>query len=121
MVLTIESKPVQKRKVDLSFLEEMSYGDTGFRQEMINLFVEKIPNEADQLQKAFHDNDTNTVRDLAHNMKSSIDIFMLKDLSNYLTIIEEEAKLGQFNAETADKINIFHCEITEVVKILKEV
>lgn len=119
-VLIKESKPVQKRKIDLSFLEEMSYGDTSFRQEMINLFVEKIPNEADQLQKAFQNNDTNTVRDLAHNMKSSIDIFMLKDLSNYLTIIEGEAKLGQFNAETTDKINIFHCEIIEVIKILKE-
>ncbi|KIO54552.1 GAF domain-containing hybrid sensor histidine kinase/response regulator [Flavobacterium hibernum] len=119
-VLTKESNPLQKRKVDLSFLEEMSYGDASFKQEMINLFVEKIPNEAVQLEKAFQNNDYNAVRDLAHNMRSSIDIFMLKDLSNYLTIIEEEAKLGRFSSETAEKINFFHSEITEVIKILKE-
>ena len=119
-VLTKESNPLQKRTIDLSFLEEMSYGDASFKQEMIKIFVEKIPNEAVQLEKAFQNNDYNAVRDLAHNMRSSIDIFMLNDLSNYLTIIEEEAKLGQFNFETAEKINIFHCEITEVIKILKE-
>ncbi|MNY82932.1 hypothetical protein D3C86_2253340 [compost metagenome] len=53
-------------------------------------------------------------------MKSSMDIFMLQDLSNCLSIIEVEASAGEFTAETLDKVNIFHCGIEEVVKILKE-
>ena len=118
-VLTKEGKTEPKRKVNLSFLEEMACGDTAFIREMIQLFIERIPNEAAQMQKAFHNNDNESVKNISHNMKSSVDIFMLKDLSNYLTIIEEEAKSGHFSTDTSDKINFLHREIIEVVKILK--
>ena len=53
-------------------------------------------------------------------MKSSFDIFMLEDLSNYLAQIEEEAEIENFSTETLHKISFLHNEITEVVKILKE-
>jgi len=120
-VLSKEGKTQPKRKVNLSFLEEMAGEDTAFIKEMIQLFIERTPNEAAQLEKAFHNNDNESVKNISHNMKSSLDIFMLKDLSNYLTIIEEEAKSGHFSADTADKINFLHREIIEVVKILKAV
>lgn len=110
-----------KRKVDLSFIDDVSCGDPDFKQDMINLFVEKIPNEIIQLNDAFKNNDYVTVQSLTHNMKSSFDIFILKDLSNYLSFIEEEAQLGQFSSKSADKIDILNSEITEVVKILKEI
>ena len=114
----IHLKP--KRKVDLSFLEEVSCGDPNFKQDMIDLFLEKIPNEVNLLGEAIHTNDNDMVKRLSHNLKSSLDIFMLKDLSAYLSIVEEEAKLGHFSTETIDKISILHTEIVEVVKILKE-
>jgi len=114
----IHLKP--KRKVDLSFLEEVSCGDPNFKQDMIDLFLEKIPNEVTLLGEAIHTNDNDMVKRLSHNLKSSLDIFMLKDLSAYLSIVEEEAKLGHFSTETIDKISILHTEIVEVVKILRE-
>ncbi|WP_268846369.1 GAF domain-containing hybrid sensor histidine kinase/response regulator [Flavobacterium aestivum] len=110
----------QKRKLDLSFLDEMACGDQNFRKEMINIFIEKISNQIVQLEDAFNRDDNDSVRKLAHNMKSSLDIFMLEDLSNCLSIIEKEALLGEFNTETADKVNSLHSGIVEVVKILKE-
>ena len=109
-----------KRKIDLSFLDEMACGDPHFRKEIIDLFVEKIPTDIMQLENAFNANHFEAVKNLSHNMKSSIDIFMLKDLSNYLSVIEEEAKLEQFSEDTLDKINILNTEIIEVVKVLKE-
>lgn len=112
---------VLKRKIDLSFLDEVSGGDPKFRQDMIALFLEKIPNELAQLAEAFHNKDTDAVLRLSHIMKSSLDIFMLKDLSNYLSIIEKEAKLGHFSTETPDMIHILDREIIEVVKALKEI
>lgn len=108
------------RKLDLSYLDEMACGNPNFRQEMIDLFIEKIPNQVAQLQEAFDKNDTNTVKRTAHNMKSSIDIFMLEDISNYLSIIEIEAKSGRFTTQTVDKIKFLNHEIFEVVKSLKE-
>ncbi|WP_125723637.1 GAF domain-containing hybrid sensor histidine kinase/response regulator [Flavobacterium ustbae] len=110
----------QKRIIDMSFLDEMACGDPEFRKDMIDLFVEKIPNQSEQLAEAFKNVDYQNVKKLAHNMKSSMDIFMLNDLSDCLTVIEEEALKGKFTAETADKMNIYSSGIDEVVKILKE-
>ncbi|MND88611.1 Signal transduction histidine-protein kinase BarA [compost metagenome] len=119
-VMTPDSEGHHKRIIDMSFLDEMSGGDPDFKKDMIGLFVEKIPAQALQLKEAFKNTDYDNVKKLAHNMKSSMDIFMLQDLSNCLSIIEEEASSGEFTAETLDKVNIFSCGIEEVVKILKE-
>lgn len=119
-VMNKDYVPEQKRKIDLSFLDEMGSGDTNFRNEMIQLFVEKIPGQVAQLEESFKGNDHDSARKLAHNMKSSFDIFLLEDLSVCLSVIEEEAKTGQFTSESLDKINILHCGIEEVVKLLNE-
>ncbi|RED26846.1 Hpt domain-containing protein [Flavobacterium cutihirudinis] len=119
-VMTKDVDAPQKRVIDFSFLEEMACGDENFKNEMIGLFIEKIPEQSEQLLEALKNNDHETVRRTAHNMKSSIDIFMLTDLALCLSIIEEEASKGEFTTEIADKINIVHCGIEEVVKVLKE-
>ncbi|MET3029453.1 ATP-binding protein [Flavobacterium sp. UW10123] len=119
-VMTPDRDTHHKRIIDMSFLDEMSGGDPEFMKDMIGLFIEKIPVQSAQLEEAFKNSDYDNVKKLAHNMKSSMDIFMLQDLSNCLSIIEEEASSGEFTAETLDKVNIFSCGIEEVVKILKE-
>ncbi|GAA3781599.1 GAF domain-containing hybrid sensor histidine kinase/response regulator [Flavobacterium ginsengiterrae] len=119
-VLSPEYKNSRKRRVNLSFIDEMACGDLSFRQDMINLFLEKIPAEEAQLEEAFKNTDYLKVKNLAHNMRSSMDMFLLDDLSSCLAIIEEEARLENFTSEAADRIDIFHCGIIEVVKYLKE-
>ena len=119
-VMSPDADAHHKRIIDMSFLDEMSGNDPEFKKDMINLFIEKIPNQVAQLEEAFKETDYDNVRKLAHNMKSSMDIFMLQDLSNCLSIIEEEASYGKFTADVLDKMNIFSCGIEEAVKILKE-
>ncbi|WET03102.1 GAF domain-containing hybrid sensor histidine kinase/response regulator [Flavobacterium sp. YJ01] len=110
----------KKRRIDFSFLDEMACGDEQFKKEMIHLFLEKIPNQVAELEEAFKNNNHDSVKKLAHNMKSSLDIFMLEDLSKCASIIEEEASMNQFSTEILDKINYLSCGIAEVVKVLKE-
>jgi signal transduction histidine kinase/DNA-binding response OmpR family regulator len=110
----------QKRKIDFSLLDEMGCGNPDFRKEMIDLFIERVPNQILELLEAFNSGDNDTVKKVAHNMKSSIDLFMLEDLSNCLSVIEIEAKAGQFTKETILKINSLDSEIAEIVKVLKE-
>jgi HPt (histidine-containing phosphotransfer) domain-containing protein len=119
-VLNPDYKLTRKRRVNLSFIDEMACGDLGFRKDMINLFIEKIPAEEALLEEAFKNNDYLKVKNLAHNMRSSMDMFMLDDLSNCLAVIEEEARNEKFSSEAAHKAEIFHCGIIEVVKYLKE-
>lgn len=118
--LSPDNKLNRKRKVDLSFIDETSSGDQNFRKEIIALFIEKIPADVAQLQEAFHNNDHDMVKRLTHNMKSSLDMFMLEDLSHCLSAIEMEAGSGQFTSATAGEIDTLHSGIVEVVKYLKE-
>ncbi|MES2544420.1 MAG: ATP-binding protein [Bacteroidota bacterium] len=119
-VMTQDYKPTSGIKIDLSILDEMACGDPDFKQEMIDLFVEKIPNETIQLEEAFNRNDNDAVKKLSHKMKSSLDMFQLKDLSYCLTVLEEEANLGEFTSEAFDQLTVLRSGIVEVVKNLKE-
>lgn len=119
-VLSKDVNAVKKRRIDFSYLEEMGCGNPDFKKEMIALFIEKIPAEVAELQEAFHSDNHDRLKKLAHNMKSSVALFMLDDLSACLTVIEEEAALGQSSAEVANQINALNAGITEVVKILNE-
>lgn len=119
-VMNKDVNSVKKRRIDFSYLDEIACGNPDFKKEIVALFIEKIPAEVIQLEEAFNDSNFDRVKKLAHNMKSSLDIFMLTDLSNCLSIIEEEAILGKFTSESADHMNILNCGIDEVVKILNE-
>lgn len=119
-VLSKDGKTDLKKKADLSYLDEMSGGDSSFIKEMISIFIEKIPDQMEQLVKAFNSNDNDTVKKLAHNMKTSMDMFVLEDFTAYLDIIEKEALSGQFSVTTSDKITSLQTAILEVVKNLKE-
>ncbi|QSW89302.1 response regulator [Flavobacterium endoglycinae] len=119
-VMDTDAVLTKKRTVDLSFLEEMACGDENFKKDMIEIFLEKIPEQDAELQEAFKNEDHETVKKVAHNMKSSLDIFLLEDLSNCAAILEQEASAGIFTTESIDKIEILHCGIIEVVKVLKE-
>ncbi|HEX8576922.1 MAG TPA: ATP-binding protein, partial [Flavobacterium sp.] len=110
--------PVKQRKLDFSYLNEMSDGDENFINEIVDMFISKTPTEIHLLMKAFRDNDYDTAGKVAHNMKSSLLMFKLYDLTVHLDIIEQEAKDNLFTSETENKLYILECEIAEIVHSL---
>lgn len=119
-VMTKDVNAVKKRKIDFSYLDEMACGDPAFKKEMITLFIEKIPGDFGQLLEAFNNESHDKVKQLSHNMKSSLDMFMLTDLSHSLSILEEEATAKRFTFEAKNQINFLNWNVKEVVKIIKE-
>lgn len=119
-IKTVLSKKI-KKMVDLTFIDELSSDDPSFKQDIIALFIEKIPSQVEQLEEALLVNDHDIAQKVAHNMKSSLNIFMLKDTSDYMSCIEEEAKTGCFSAKTVDKIKTLKFEMSEVVKHLQKI
>ncbi|MBF4491179.1 response regulator [Flavobacterium sp. JLP] len=118
--ITKNNKQLHERSIDLSYLDEISCGNLNFKKEMIDLFIAKIPSEVTKLEEAFNDNDLEKLEKLAHNMKSSLDMFLLEDLSNFLSIIEDEAKRGILTSRTQSEIKTLDYQIAEIVKILNE-
>jgi DNA-binding response OmpR family regulator len=104
--------------IDLSYLLEMSCNDQNFINDMIALFVSKVPVEVETLEKAITTHDYDSVKKIAHNMKSSLPIFKLDKLLKYLLAIEKEAANNRFNDETIKKFSAFKNELTEVVNKL---
>lgn len=107
------------REIDYSYLDEMSGGNEAFLMEMIGLFITKTPEETATLKKGIADNDYDSVKKTAHNMRSSLGMFNLDDLTECLLIIEAEAIQGEFTMETQDRFEIFECGVQEVINALK--
>lgn len=103
--------------IDLTYLLEMSCEDQNFVNEMIGLFVNKVPNEIDLLEKAIGNKDYDSVKKIAHNMKSSLPIFKLDMLLNDLLVIENEAIDSKFD-KTSKKFSILKQGLTEAVEKL---
>lgn len=119
-VIVKNNNLVAKRTIDLSYLEEMACGNSNFKQEMITVFIQKIPTQLTALVEAFKGNDFATIQKTAHHMKSSFDMFKLEDWVETMIAIEKEALEEQFSEETKIKINSLNTNIAEVIESLKE-
>lgn len=109
-------KPAETFKgINLSYLVEMSCGDQNFINDMIKLFINKVPNEIELLEKAIDDKDYDTVKKISHNMKSSLPIFKLDELLKHLNLLEKQAIDAQFNDETAQKFDALKKGLQETV------
>lgn len=112
----MNKKPAATFKgIDLSYLLEMSCEDQNFVNEMIGLFVNKVPNEIDLLEKAITNKDYDSVKKIAHNMKSTLPIFKLDDLMKHLGELEKQAIDAKFDIETYDKFDIVKQGLEETV------
>ena len=61
-----------QKVTDLSYLNEISKGDTNFVKEMISVFLSETPNEISQLEKAIAVSNFDKIRSVSHHMKSTI-------------------------------------------------
>lgn len=112
----MNKKPAATFKgIDLSYLLEMSCEDQNFVNEMIGLFVNKVPNEIDLLEKAITNKDYDSVKKIAHNMKSTLPIFKLDDLMKHLSELEKQAIDAKFDIDTYDKFDIVKQGLEETV------
>lgn len=78
--VVIESIPVkitEKKAVDLSYLDEIMENDKNLKMEMIELFIQNIPNDVALLGKAILEQDITEMKRMAHYMKSSLAMFSL--------------------------------------------
>lgn len=119
LVLKSDNKQ-EIREIDFSFVDELSCGNEIFKQEMIDLFVQNVPNEINALQHAIIQNDFATTLRIIHKLKSTMDIFMLKNIVKKLSIIEQGAKINQFSNNVLHHSDLLQQEIIKIVKSLKE-
>lgn len=74
------------RKIDLTYLSDLAGDDTGFLEEMLGLFVERIPSETEQLVSTSSNADAN--RKVAHRLKPIVSYVGYEHVTSALNTLE---------------------------------
>jgi len=93
-----ESARLAQRVIDMDYLHSLSKGDKHFEKNMIKTFADEIPAEVNKLKSAIQQLDYDSIRSIAHSMKSTVGYLGLHKLIDPLTQIE-------FAAEKKDGLN----------------
>lgn len=87
-----EEKLSQEEKItDLQYLQELSEGNKAFITEMLQMFIDTIPNSVVELHQALNGKDWKTLYMVAHKIKPSFGFVGLKSCEQLLQRIEKNA------------------------------
>jgi HPt (histidine-containing phosphotransfer) domain-containing protein len=81
--------------VNLSYLEEISGGDSNFQKELIKIFLSQIPDFVININKYFTNQEIENLAKEAHTAKSSVLIFQMSETGKNLKQIQFLAENNQ--------------------------
>ncbi|MEJ0105502.1 MAG: response regulator [Bacteroidota bacterium] len=89
--------PGEYQYINLKYMKEISSGNVQYEKTVTEQFIEAIPEDLQMLEKKWADNHISELKQLAHNMKTTISVMGLNEtLQPYLDVIEYE----EFTEET---------------------
>lgn len=78
--------------INLAYMKEVSAGNTDYEKTITEQFIEAIPGDLAEMEKAFQQNDMKRLQQLAHNMKTTVSVMALNEmLQPYLDAIEYQS------------------------------
>ncbi|OFX77514.1 MAG: hypothetical protein A2X12_10760 [Bacteroidetes bacterium GWE2_29_8] len=82
----------ETKHINLSYLSQISGGSKDFELEMMQMFIDQIPDAITNLGIAVDSKDWDRVRAISHKAKSSVGIFGMNEIKDNLFFIEKNAK-----------------------------
>lgn len=110
-----------KKLIDLTYLYEISEGNSDLINDLSEMFFKQIPEYQDLLTDSYNKKDFYNLGRIAHKAKSAILMLGLKDLANELKKMEENAKEGKNINEYQEIIAKFVRESNIVLEELREI
>lgn len=104
----IESMEIKLQKANLDYIEEISGGDNDFKKELIEIFINQIPDFISNMNKYLAENNLPDLAKEAHTAKSSVLIFKMEETGKTLKRIQLNAENNELDA------------IPEMIEIVKE-
>ena len=104
---------------DLTYLESMSMGSQEMINEMIEIFINQIPEFTEGLQELHKNNDYSALGALAHKAKSSVAVMGMDELAGVLKDLELKAKASEDIDSYPGLIQTFLDQILTTEKELK--
>ena len=76
---------------DLTYLNDLADGNFDFVAEMINMFLNSVPQSVSDLSAAIDNNDWDKVKSIAHRIKPSFGFVGVKNIQEILNQMERNA------------------------------
>jgi HPt (histidine-containing phosphotransfer) domain-containing protein len=105
-------------KTDLSYLKEMSGGNTDLVLEMINIFREQVTEFSKEMDHHLVNREYELLGKLAHKAKSSVSIMGLQDLAKELKNLENLTHEGKKVESYAGIVGKFKQDTSEALQEL---
>ncbi len=106
--------------LNLSYLEEITGGDSEMVIEMLNLFIRDIPGHSKNMESFLADNKLEELRAEAHKVKPTLQYIGLTEVFEIVRTIELNIKNGENIEVIPELVNQFSAQVIEVLPLLEE-
>ena len=106
---------------DLSYLNQIFQSNDEMINNIINLFLEQVPEYIQEMVNCVERNDLPSLHPLAHKAKSSIAMLGLKSMEKKILQIEHDSKHDQNLSSLPDLVRMVEHESQEVYSQLRQV
>lgn len=106
--------------VNVTYLEEVCGDSKEVIREMVDIFIEQVPEFYSEMQSLYNDSKYHDLGLLAHKAKSSVAIMGMDSLALKLKEFELIAKAGEKTEQYITYIDEFHSETEKAIKELKD-
>lgn len=107
---------------NLKYLDEISAGDNNFKKELIEIFLEQVPEFVTNIKKFYAKNDLKNLGKEAHTATSSVLIFGMNETGNSFKKIQNLAEINESGTiptliqKVESELEIVTKELNEMVK-----
>ncbi|WP_209331925.1 Hpt domain-containing protein [Lunatimonas salinarum] len=109
----------QEKMYNLINLEEISGGSNEFIEQMIILFLEQADKTIKGMEEALASGDIAEIRNLAHQLKPSVDNIRVEALGKSIRIVEDLAENQPNSKDLPQFVSISMEQLRELVQQLK--
>ena len=105
---------------NLSVIESMGIRDASFLQSMVNLYIRSIPQELEDLNKAYALKDSNKISFAAHKLKQTINSLSIVSLQDLILLFDNVDVKNDLQSKTLkDSLETINQVLVKVVNQMK--
>jgi len=104
----------------LDKINEMAEGDEDFINSVISVFLEEVPQDLEDLEKAIENGDYENAYKLAHKIKPNVDLLGMEQSRIIALDIETLGKNPENKEEIENKFPLLKKDIHQVISELKK-
>lgn len=91
--------------INLSYFDENFGGDQAFIEEILDIFLQEVPQKTSHLAAAVDSEDWEQAGEIAHSIKASVKMLGLHDLYTHIVTLEKRAKENPDRASMAQELH----------------